>query len=76
LKFTPVAWNAVRDLLDELDPHARDRLDVTGLLRQLLARGFPVATLATEGNWGEVDSPSDLALYERMSKAGELALDL
>jgi L-glutamine-phosphate cytidylyltransferase len=63
LKFTPAAWRAVSSLLDELDPASRDRLDMTALLRRLLARNYPIATLATDGNWGEADSPSDLALY-------------
>jgi len=36
-KFTPPAWSVVEALLDPLDPPTRDRLDVTGLLRRLLA---------------------------------------
>jgi choline kinase len=75
LKFTPAAWRAVSSLLDELDAASRDGLDMTALLRRLIARDYPVATLATEGNWGEIDSPSDLVLYERMALEGELALD-
>lgn len=75
LKFTPAAWRAVSDLLRELDPASRDRLDMTGLLRRLLGRGYPVETVATEGNWGEIDSPADLALYEQMVRDGDLILD-
>jgi L-glutamine-phosphate cytidylyltransferase len=37
LKFTPPAWSAVEALLGTLDAPIRDRLDVTGLLRRLLA---------------------------------------
>ncbi len=75
LKFTPAAWRAVSQLLNGLDPALRDSLDMTGLLRRLLQRDYPVETLATEGNWGEIDSPADLALYERMARDGELTLD-
>ena len=75
LKFTPAAWAAVSELLSELDPPARDRLDMTALLRCLLARGYPIRTLATQGNWGEIDNPSDLALYEQMTRSGEITLD-
>jgi choline kinase len=75
LKFTPASWSAVSELLSELDPPARDRLDMTGLLRRLLTRGYPISTLATHGNWGEIDNPSDLALYERMTRDGEITLD-
>jgi choline kinase len=74
LKFTPEAWRAASSLLDDLDPGARDRLDMTGLLQLLLRRGYPIRTMATSGNWGEVDSLSDLAIYERMAQQGELVL--
>jgi hypothetical protein len=44
-------------------------------LRRLLGQGFPIATVAAEGHWGEVDSASDLALYERMISDGLLQLE-
>jgi len=75
LKFTPPAWRAVSELLNGLDPAARDALDITGLLRRLLQCDYPVETLATAGNWGEIDSPADLALYEQMARDGDLALN-
>jgi L-glutamine-phosphate cytidylyltransferase len=75
LRFTPAAWGAVRELLGELEPPIRDPLDMTGLLRRLLVRGCPIGVLATDGNWGEVDRPNDLALYELMARRGELLLD-
>jgi choline kinase len=75
LRFTPAAWRRVRELLGELDPSVRDRLDMTALLSRLLERGYPIGVLATDGNWGEVDRPNDLALYERMARRGELLLD-
>lgn len=76
LKFTPEAWKAIEALLASLEPQARDRLDMTALLRRLLAEErLPIATLATEGGWGEVDNPSDLELYEQMLRTGELRLD-
>jgi L-glutamine-phosphate cytidylyltransferase len=75
LKFTPKAWQTVEAVLVQLNPATRDRLDMTGLLRILVNRGFPIYTLGTEGHWGEVDSPGDLAVYECMAKHGELLLD-
>ena len=74
LKFTPPAWQAVESMLASLDEPVRDRLDMTGLLSRLLAQnGLPIGTLATEGQWGEVDNPADVALYEKMLRDGELA---
>ena len=75
LKFTPAAWNAAETLLSELDPATRDRLDMTGLLRRLLIAKFPVSTFATNGQWGEIDNPEDVALYESMVRKGELVLE-
>ena len=76
LKFTPSAWSAIEDLLNGLDTPTRDRLDVTGLLRRLLAASaFPISTFATEGQWGEIDNPEDVALYRQMVSEGDLQLE-
>jgi choline kinase len=76
LKFTPAAWSAVEALLATLDQPIRDRLDMTGLLRRLLAgRTIPIATLGTDGQWGEIDNPGDVALYQTMIREGELVLE-
>jgi len=76
LKFTPPAWNAVEALLGTLDAPIRDRLDMTGLLRRLLAAGSVVInTHGTDGQWGEIDNPGDIELYQRMIAAHELILE-
>jgi choline kinase len=76
LKLTPPAWSAVEALLDMLDAPTRNRLDLTGLLRQLLARkALSVSTFGTNGQWGEIDSPEDVALYQNMVQEGELVLE-
>ena len=76
LKFTPPAWRAVEALLLTLDAPIRNRLDMTGLLRRLLAANeILVATFGTDGQWGEVDNPEDAALYQNMVREGELLLE-
>jgi L-glutamine-phosphate cytidylyltransferase len=75
LHFTPSAWIAVEKLLSSLDAPTRDRLDATGLLGRLLAEKFPVNTFGTAGQWGEIDNPEDVALYENMIRTGELFLE-
>ncbi len=76
LKFTPPAWSAIEALLGSLEPQIRDRLDVTGLLRRLLAeKKLHIGTFGTDGQWGEIDNPGDVALYENMVKNGELLLE-
>jgi L-glutamine-phosphate cytidylyltransferase len=75
-KFTPPAWRAVEELLGALDPAIRDRLDVTALLRRLLAaNAVPIDTLGASGQWGEIDNPEDVALYRDMVREGELVLE-
>jgi choline kinase len=75
-KFTPPAWSVVEVLLGTLDAPIRNSLDVTGLLRRLLAgKLLSIGTFATEGQWGEIDNPEDVALYQDMIREGELLLE-
>lgn len=75
LKFTPAAWRAVERILASVDPSTRDRMDMTTLLRRLLESDFSIQTVGTSAPWGEVDSLSDLQLYEKMICDGELYLE-
>ncbi len=76
VKFTPIAWSAVEELLGLLNARTRNNLDMTGLLRRLLAENaFPIGTFGTDGQWGEIDNPNDLALYQNMVREGELRLE-
>jgi L-glutamine-phosphate cytidylyltransferase len=76
LKFTPSAWRTIETLLNELEPATRDRLDMTALLRHLLReKQFAINAYATDGQWGEIDNPDDVALYEEMARKGELQLE-
>jgi L-glutamine-phosphate cytidylyltransferase len=76
LKFTPSAWSAIEALLAGLDAPARDRLDMTSLLRRLLNEGtVSIRTFGTDGQWGEIDNPEDVALYQSMLKCSELVLE-
>ena len=75
LKFTPHGWRDVEALLATLDAPTRCRLDMTGMLQRLLRRNVAIETIGTDGQWGEIDNPSDLALYEQMAKDGKLLLE-
>jgi L-glutamine-phosphate cytidylyltransferase len=76
LKFTPAAWRAVEALRAPLEERVRDKLDMTGMLRRLLAEGsLPIMTFGTDGQWGECDNPGDVELYQSMLAKGELALE-
>ena len=74
VKFTPAGWSAVESVLAGVDDTTRDAMDMTTLLRRLLATGFPIGTVGITGQWGEIDSSGDLELYEKMIREGELSV--
>jgi len=71
LRFTPSAWQRTTALLDSLEPAVSQRLDMTGLLGRLIAAGAEIGAVAIAEAWGEVDSETDLAVYEAALRAGE-----
>lgn len=73
LKFTPSGWRRTAGYLDGMASVERERLDMTGLLQRLTAAGIEVMAVPVAGPWGEVDSASDLALYEQDIQAGRFA---
>jgi L-glutamine-phosphate cytidylyltransferase len=64
LKFTPAGWSVVKDCLAALENGALRRMDMTGLLARLIVNGACIKVLPYDGLWLEVDSESDLSLYE------------
>ncbi|MFE3186556.1 phosphocholine cytidylyltransferase family protein [Streptomyces violascens] len=65
LRFTPAVWGRVEEVLSGLPPQQRDAMDMTTLLRTLIAAGEQIRTVPRIGPWGEVDHPDDVALYAR-----------
>ena len=74
LKITPRGWTTIRQSLAALDGGTRDRLDMTSLLSRLIKAGEGIYAAAIRSSWGEVDSATDLALYERMIAEGTIVL--
>lgn len=76
LAIRPPGWAAIASLVDRLPPIALDKLDMTTLLRMLLEAATRIAAVPVAGRWCEVDSPADVALYERLlaeaSRAGRV----
>jgi choline kinase len=76
LKFTPSSWTAIESLLAGLESTVRDRLDMTGMLRRLLVAGTTqIYGFGTDGQWGEIDNPGDVELYQAMIASGDLNLE-
>lgn len=64
LRFSPAGWERVEGYLGSLPQAEIDRLDMTGLLARLLARGERIACVPIEGRWCEADNQDDLHRYE------------
>ncbi len=64
LRFTPAGWKTVTAYLSTLNPDARDKLDMTSLLRGLIGGGSAIQSVGISGRWGEADTVEDLALYQ------------
>lgn len=64
LRFTPGSWRQVESLRAGLVSTLCDKLDMTGMLQRLIiGYGVKVRALPYAGEWGEVDSAEDLAIY-------------
>lgn len=68
LRFTPNGWRTVRGYLGRQEQSIVDRMDMTSLLRRLIAEGVSIHTVPVHGGWYEVDTETDLALYEARAR--------
>ena len=72
LKLSARGWATCAEFAERLHPSILDMLDMTGLLSRLIAAGYPVAAVPYNDPWGEVDSESDLTLYEEAPQFSDL----
>ncbi|MCC7047658.1 MAG: phosphocholine cytidylyltransferase family protein [Alphaproteobacteria bacterium] len=72
-KLSPAGWRRIEAFVQSCPPERRARLDVTAMLAGLIAAGVEIRGVAIPGPWGEVDEPSDLALYQAMIGDGTLS---
>ena len=68
LKFSPSAWGLVQSLRSKLPVESCDSQDMTSLLQALIKCGVALQGVPYSDGWGEVDSPSDLAVYDSLNK--------
>jgi L-glutamine-phosphate cytidylyltransferase len=65
LRITPEGWGEVERVRAGLHKEVRDNMQITKALQLIIgADRMPITALPFEGEWGEVDTPSDLALYQ------------
>ena len=65
MRFTPEGWSEFRQIWCSMDAQGRDQIDMTTSLQAVLdAAKVPIAGIPYLGEWGEIDSQSDLFSYE------------
>lgn len=70
LSFSQAGWERLEAACAALGTAAVDKLDMTGLLRLLLAQGASIEAVPVAGHWCEADSGADLDLYEEALARG------
>ncbi len=65
LRFTPAGWKALEAMRAVLTADVCNRMHMTGALQRLIqAGGIAIRAIPYTGEWGEVDSQDDLAVYQ------------
>ncbi len=64
LKITPTGWESIISWMKTAGPV--DKMDMTTLLRKLIASGIPVYGIPTIYPWFEADNENDIDLYHRL----------
>lgn len=75
IKTTPSGFRTMKDYFDSHSELA-NKMDMTSMLRALVKNRIKIGCTPIKESWGEVDSPSDLALYEKLIKEGRMRLGL
>ncbi|WP_316163857.1 phosphocholine cytidylyltransferase family protein [Bradyrhizobium sp. SZCCHNRI20481] len=65
-RIEPSGWRQLLGALDALPDRERAGVDMTTLLRETINRGAAIDAVANRGPWGEIDSPEDIKIYERL----------
>ncbi|MBD5558626.1 MAG: phosphocholine cytidylyltransferase family protein [Desulfovibrio sp.] len=75
LCFSKAGWETLEAVCAGLGPQAVDKLDMTSLLRLLLAQGAEIEAVPVAGRWCEADSGTDLKNYEAALASGHWSHD-
>lgn len=69
LRFTPEWWAEVLRIRSGLTSEQRDKMHMTGILQKVIDAGrLAVVAVPYTGEWGEIDSATDLLHSEKISK--------
>ena len=64
----PIGWEKIKNFTNDLNPELVKKISTTELLQLLVENKFKVRCIPVQGQWGEVDIPSDIKLYKKKFK--------
>lgn len=70
LKFSKRGLKSAGEVFNGLSPEKRNKLDMTSLLRLLMAKNEKIKVALVEGKWCEVDNQNDLNTYNSLIEKG------
>jgi L-glutamine-phosphate cytidylyltransferase len=66
MRLTPAGWRAIRRASESESLETRHNVDMTTLLSRSIEQGTRLYGIPLRGPWGEIDSPTDITLYETL----------
>lgn len=73
LRFESSGWQEIERIRSEMEPAARDRLDMTSALQKVIERGrVQVRGVRYTGQWGEIDSTGPSPIRRAVTKEHRL----
>lgn len=71
LKLSEQGWKTMYELYKSFPNGKRDKIDMTTMLNELLAHKVAINVLLVDGGWCEVDSYSDVLIYENKLRSNK-----
>jgi L-glutamine-phosphate cytidylyltransferase len=70
IKLNAQGWQKAKQIFYSLDEYTRDRIDMTSFLALLIACNIKIAVEFICGKWLEIDTQSDINIYDNLLKDG------
>lgn len=66
VKLSPAGWHEICSAISSMSLSDRSKIQMTGVLQKVVDNGkIPVVAIPYDGEWGEVDQPTDLGVYHK-----------
>lgn len=72
LKITPKGWYKAKKIIKSIDEKKVKKISMTEILQILIDKKINITGIKIKGDWGEVDSPEDIIVYEELILDGKI----